>query len=63
MANASMTARIMKQVIQKLYIYDSAMFKNFNRNDGSLSCFSSGLWIPYPSGSGLCFECSLSVGI
>ena len=46
-----------------LYIYDSAWSKNFNRMDGLLSCLTSGLCCPYPSGSGLCLSRSLSVGI
>ena len=54
---------IMKQPIQKLYIYRSAWLRNRKRNDGLLSCLSSGLWSPYPSGSGLWWLCSRSVGI
>lgn len=53
MANAITMVRIMKQERQKLYIMDSARSKNGRRVAGGGSVLISGL----------CFECSLSVGI
>ena len=56
-------ALIVKGSGWKLYILVSIWLRNRKRNDGLLSCLSSGLWMPFPAGSGLCLLCSLSVGI
>ena len=46
------------------HIKGSTRLRNRKRNDGLLSCLSSGLWNPYPSGYGdLYLSCSVGIVI